>query len=126
MKTIPLHALYSPPVKRATQSQVAAPGKDFKKSLNHQMGTGTPIQLTKHAQDRLKQRNIQFTENKWQRIHDKLQEAKGKGLKDSLVLTKEAALIVNVDKNTVITALGRNEAASHIFTNINGTILVDD
>ncbi len=81
--------------------------------------------LSKHAQERLSDRNIQLSANKWQRIHDKMLEAKSKGLKDSLVLTSEAALVVNVNNNTVITALGRKEAASHIFTNINGTILVD-
>ena len=47
------------------------------------------------------------------------------GVTDSLVLTKEAALVVSAKNNTVITAMGRDEASSQIFTNINGTILID-
>lgn len=124
MKTIPLQALYPHKVNHVAPKQAAEPKTKFKELLNKSHQTQMP-HLTKHASERLAQRNIQFTNDQWQMIHDKMQEAKGKGLKDSLVLTKNAALIVNVNNNTVITALGRNEAASHIFTNINGTILID-
>ena len=74
---------------------------------------------------RLEQRDIHINEVRWEQIGEKVQEAKEKGVKESLVLLNDAALIVSVKNNTVITAMNREEASHQIFTNINGTILMD-
>ena len=58
-------------------------------------------------------------------IGEKVKEAKTMGVKESLVLVDDAALIVSAKNNTVITAMNRAEATAQIFTNINGTILMD-
>jgi flagellar operon protein len=84
-----------------------------------------PVKVTKHAKERMESRNIHFSPAEWNQIHDKMREAKEKGVTDSLVLTPQAALVVNASKNTVITAMNLSEAKSHIFTNINGTILIN-
>jgi flagellar operon protein len=55
----------------------------------------------------------------------KMEEAKEKGIKDSLVILKDVTLVVNAPNHTVITALTRSEAHSQIFTNINGAIVID-
>lgn len=81
--------------------------------------------VSKHAQMRLEQRNINIDQNTWTRIDAKVQEAKRMGVRDSLVLTQKAALVVSAKNNTVITAMDRDEASSQIFTNINGTIILD-
>lgn len=81
--------------------------------------------ISKHASERLKQRGIHIEPQLWDKIGAKVAEAKNKGIVDSLVLTKNAALIVSAKNNTVITAMDRKEASSQIFTNINGAILVD-
>jgi flagellar operon protein len=80
--------------------------------------------VSKHAQMRLNQRNINIDQHTWTRIEEKVQEAKKMGVKESLVITQDAALIVSAKNNTVITAMDRDEASSQIFTNINGTILL--
>ncbi|HET7657976.1 MAG TPA: flagellar protein, partial [Bacillales bacterium] len=56
----------------------------------------------------------------------KVLQARQKGITDSLVVTKNAALVVSAKNNTVVTAMDRKEASTHIFTNINGTILMDE
>ncbi|WP_409305428.1 TIGR02530 family flagellar biosynthesis protein [Peribacillus sp. SCS-155] len=81
--------------------------------------------ISKHAQLRLSQRNIEINDNTWSRIEKKVSEAKKMGVKDSLVILHDAALVVSAKNHTVITAMDRNEAASQIFTNINGTIILD-
>lgn len=48
------------------------------------------------------------------------------GVKESLVLLNDAALIVSAKNNTVITAMNRKEATEQIFTNINGTIIMNE
>ncbi|OIK15287.1 TIGR02530 family flagellar biosynthesis protein [Bacillus sp. MUM 13] len=83
------------------------------------------LTLSKHAQLRLTQRNIQIDQSLWGKIESSVKEARKKGVTESLVLTKDAALVVSAKNNTVITAMDRDEASSQIFTNINGTIILD-
>src|SRR4051812_26115989 len=81
--------------------------------------------ISKHAKHRLEQRGIHIEEARWEQISDKVMEAKKLGVKESLVLLDDAALIVSAKNQTVITVMDRNEATSQIFTNINGTIVMD-
>ncbi|MFS0865101.1 TIGR02530 family flagellar biosynthesis protein [Fredinandcohnia sp. 179-A 10B2 NHS] len=97
------------------------PKVSFKETLHKE----SHLVISKHAQKRLDERNITIQESKWHEIQEKVTEAKSKGIRDSLVVMNNAALIVNVPNNTVITAMNRNEANSQIFTNINGTIILD-
>ncbi|UII57415.1 flagellar protein [Cytobacillus spongiae] len=83
------------------------------------------LTISKHANERLVQRNILINEKQWTTIESKVQEAKKMGVKESLVLLKDAALIISAKNNTVITAMDRQEASSQIFTNINGTIVLE-
>lgn len=87
--------------------------------------TQTQLKISKHAQDRLNERNINISSDKWNEIADQVKEAKKKGITNSLVITNEATLLVSAKNHTVVTALDRDEAESRIFTNINGTILLD-
>ncbi|GGH82222.1 flagellar operon protein [Pullulanibacillus pueri] len=86
----------------------------------------TPLNISKHAAKRMSERNIDIQPEQWNRIYDRLQEAKAMGIKDSLVVTKKEAMVVNAQNNTVITIMNRGEADQHIFSNINGTILLND
>lgn len=81
--------------------------------------------ISKHAKARLIERDITISENRWQQIEEKVKEAKALGVRESLVLLEDAALIVSAKNNTVITAMNRHEATSQIFTNINGTIVIE-
>ena len=83
------------------------------------------LTISNHARQRLEQRGIHINEVRWEQIGEKVQEAKEKGVKEALVLLNDAALIVSAKNNTVITAMNREEASHQIFTNINGTILMD-
>lgn len=103
---------------KATQNRFSA-------HLQTALETDSKLIVSKHAKQRLHQRGIQITDERWQQIEKKLQEAKKMGVKESLVLLKDAALIVSAKNNTVITAMDREEAGAQIFTNINGTIILD-
>jgi len=96
--------------------------KDFKNILNNIQ----EVKISKHAQQRLKERNIHIDQNQWQAIGEKMSEAKQKGVTDSLVVMNDAALLVSTKNHTVVTAMGREEATSRVFTNINGTILMNE
>jgi flagellar operon protein len=97
----------------------------FSLHLQQAIEANSKLTLSKHAKERLEQRDIHINENRWAQIEQKVNEAKKMGVKESLVLLNDAALIVSAKNNTVITAMDRHEATAQIFTNINGTIVMD-
>lgn len=106
------------------QKQISKPNK-FKEYLTNEINEKHHLKISKHAHERLSQRHITISETEWSHIENKVYEASQLGVKDSLVLLNEAALIINTQNNTVITAMDRKEAKTQIFTNINGTIIMD-
>lgn len=80
------------------------------------------LQFSKHAEMRLKSRDINLSNEQLKRALDGVNRAKSKGIKDSLVLVDDVALVINTKSNVVITALeGKNES---VFTNIDGAVIV--
>lgn len=102
--------------KQQTQSKSAS----FKDVLAKEKS----LKVSKHAQLRLDERNIHISESQWEEISEKMKEARGKGVTDSLVVLSDAALLVSTQNHTVVTAMKREETQSKVFTNINGTILM--
>ncbi len=84
--------------------------------------TQSTLEFSKHAQLRLNNRNITLSDNQMERIEKGMDQAREKGIKDSLVLVDNVALIVNVKNNVVVTAV--DESKDKIFTNIDGAIIV--
>ncbi|TCT26767.1 flagellar operon protein [Melghiribacillus thermohalophilus] len=100
-----------------------AVGPTFQSYLDHAAGT---LKVSKHAQKRMDERNIQISASTWNQIQEKVKEAKTKGVTDSIVILNQAALVVSAKNNTVITAMDRTEAGHQIFTNVNGAIILND
>lgn len=113
------HPLQFPKTKPHVRSE---PSIDFKDVLKE----AANLKVSKHAKDRLAERNIDIAPVQWERISQKMNEAKQKGITNSLVVLNDATLVVSTKNNTVVTAMDRQEATSHIFTNINGTILMNE
>lgn len=84
------------------------------------------LKISKHAKQRLEERNIKINSDQWEVISEKMNEAKQKGVTDSVVILNNAALLVSAKNHTVVTAMDRNEASAKVFTNINGTILINE
>ncbi|MFP3720950.1 TIGR02530 family flagellar biosynthesis protein [Niallia circulans] len=97
----------------------------FSTHLQQSISSLNTLNISKHANERLQQRGIKIDAAKWKAIEEKVTEAKKMGIKESLVLLNNAALIVSAKNNTVITAMDREEVTDHIFTNINGTIIMN-
>ena len=101
------------------------PKNTFSLHLQQVIDTNNTLTISKHAKERLQQRGIHISDSRWENIQIKVNEAKKMGVRDSLVLLDNAALIISAKNNTVITAMDRQEASSQIFTNINGTIVLE-
>lgn len=86
--------------------------------------TETELKFSKHAANRLADRNIDLTQDQMQRLENGTKKASEKGINESLVLIDQLAFIVSVKNNTVITAMDQKEANDNIFTNIDGAVIM--
>ena len=96
-------------------------GKSFEQILNERTSEGSELKFSKHASMRMQTRQIDLTENQWERLEGGVEKAGEKGIRESLVMVDNLAFIVNISNNTVITAVGEGE--DKIFTNIDGAII---
>ncbi len=92
------------------------------KTLDKTSSESTSVEFSKHAQVRMNDRNIQLSSEQMERIEKGVTQAREKGIKDSLLLVDDVALIVNVRSNLVVTAV--DESQDKVFTNIDGAIVV--
>ena len=79
------------------------------------------LHFSKHANERLANRNIDLTEEQKERLKEGVNRASSKGIRDSLVMVDNMAFIVNVTNRTVITAVDNGD--DKIFTNIDGAVI---
>lgn len=87
-------------------------------------GESTEVKFSKHASNRLEDRNIVLSSDQVTRLTEGTKKAGEKGIKDSLVMVDKLAFIVNVPNNTVVTAMDQTETKENIFTNIDGAVIV--
>ena len=81
------------------------------------------VKFSKHATNRLTDRNIELSENQLDRLNSGMKQASQKGINESLVLVDDMAFIVNIKNNTVITAMDKNSSDDNVFTNIDGAVI---
>jgi len=125
MDKLNLHRIPSQPLIRPGHALVSTPiqKQSFLEHLNKAVQPAE-LKISKHASERLAERNIHISDAEWAHVTEKVNEAKLKGIKESLVLMDQAALIVSAKNSTVITAMDRMEAKDQLFTNIDGTIVL--
>jgi len=83
-----------------------------------------PLKFSSHAAQRLKDRKITLDQATLLKVNDAIDKADAKGIEDTLILTKDAALIVSVKNRTVITAMDKNSLTGNVFTNIDGAVII--
>jgi flagellar operon protein len=82
------------------------------------------VKFSKHAANRLTDRNIELTKEQVERLNLGAAKAGEKGINESLVLIDSLAFIVNVPNATVITAMDQTETDENVFTNIDGAVIM--
>ena len=98
----------------------------FQKVFEGAMQRQEAVHFSKHANMRLDARQITLTGEQLSRVEAGLNKADAKGIRDSLVLVDDVALVVNVKSKTVITALGTGTPSGNesVFSNIDGAVIV--
>ncbi len=82
------------------------------------------LKFSKHADERLSDRNINLSPEQMERLNDGTRKASEKGINESLMIMDNLAFIVNIKNNTVITAIDSSSSEDNVFTNIDGAVIV--
>ncbi|MCK9216510.1 MAG: flagellar protein [Firmicutes bacterium] len=109
---------------RTPDKPKASKGISFDEVLDKVISKEQNVKFSKHAQERLEKRNIEFTTQDIKNINNAVEKAAQKGLKDTLIIMGNTALIANVRNKTVITATTDESLRDKIFTNIDGAIII--
>ena len=92
----------------------------FSEILNEKLNKN--INISKHANVRLTERNIVLSDEDMGKLSDAFDKAEDKGAKDSVILYKDLAFVASIKNRTIITAMPKGE--ENIFTNIDSVILL--
>jgi flagellar operon protein len=96
-----------------------------KKSIEQLLDNSkSQIKFTKHAGERLDERDIKLTTEQMNRLEEGTQKASSKGIKETLILMDNMAFIVNTQSKTVITAMDQTNNNNNVYTNIDGAVII--
>lgn len=108
----------------AVNPQNSGFAEELKKQLE-QLNSESGVQFSKHAMDRISERNIDLSaDNKLDRLNKAVTLAGEKGSDDALVMIDSTAFVVSVKNNKVITTLTADDMQGSIFTNIDSTVIM--
>ena len=98
--------------------------QDLRQPQVTEKNVGQDVQVSSHAMKRLKERNIELDGDEFMKLKEAVSKLRAKGGHDSLVITNKAAYVVDVDKNTVVTAVDKDNLHENVFTKIDSTIFM--
>ena len=84
---------------------------------------GCQVQFSGHAQERVESRSIALSGDQLTRIDKALEAVAQKGGRKALVMLDDLALIVGVDKRTVITLVDNQGLRENVFTSIDAAVI---
>ena len=112
-------------LEKSQSSEATSQGrKSFAEVFEDKKIENGELKFSKHATNRLSERNIELSDKMLNRLSAGMQAAGQKGINESLVMVDQLAFIVNVKNQTVITALDGSDKEGNVFTNIDGAVIV--
>ena len=107
------------PGRDISKANVQDPSTPFKSIFQEEL---EKLKFSNHALKRLENRNISLSDADLGKIQNAVEKAESKGSKDSLVMMKDTAFIINIPNKTVVTAMPLNNSEENIFTNIDSVV----
>ncbi|MGN1119446.1 MAG: TIGR02530 family flagellar biosynthesis protein [Oscillospiraceae bacterium] len=102
-----------------------AAGESFAAALKQKIEEKQGVEFSKHAIQRLEERNIDLAEgDTLERLNRGVEIAADKGSSETLVLVDKTAFVVSVKNNKVITTMSDRDLMGNIFTNIDSTVII--
>lgn len=106
-----------------TNNQNNASFEEILNGVINDSSNNEEFHISSHAQKRLNERNITMDSVLKNSLSEAFSELEAKGSRDSLVLTRQGAFVVNVPSRTLVTAMGISEMRDNIVTNIDSVKL---
>lgn len=104
------------PAERSFESVLEQVRQDSLGELNN-------VKFSKHAQERLEERNIALDHADLKQLSNAVALAEKKGASDSVVFLRDMAFIVSVKNKTVVTAMHGETLKQNVFTNIDSAVI---
>lgn len=82
------------------------------------------VKFSKHANERLRDRRIDLSEQELAKLDDTVERMAAKGARESLIYMNDLAFVVSVKNRTVITAMDGTSVKDNIFTNIDSAAIL--
>lgn len=98
--------------------------KSFEQVLDRIQKSDEDIKFSKHALNRMDNRNIKLDSNEMDRLKYGFNKAEEKGVRDALILMGDKAFIASIKNKTVITTVNQDQLQDNVFTNIDGAVIV--
>lgn len=104
------------------------PEGSFAEELKNQLeelNQNSGVQFSKHAMERLSERQIDLSEDdRLDRLNRAVELAGEKGSDDTLVMIDSTAFLVSVRNNKVITTMTADDIRGNVFTGIDSTVIM--
>lgn len=107
--------------KKQPNRQTVGAHKSFGEVLQ---GIKGEVKFSKHAMERLNQRDLKLSEADLNTISKAFDEAETKGIRDAVVLIGGNLMVASVRNRTIVTALQSQQEQAKIITNIDGAIVL--
>lgn len=98
--------------------------KSFEAVLKNELLSQSEVRFSKHATERLQERNIKLTRDDLSKINEAVNKAAEKGVKETLIIMGKSAFIANVKNKMIITAAAEDNLKNNVFTNIDGAVII--
>ncbi|MEG0692869.1 MAG: flagellar protein, partial [Oscillospiraceae bacterium] len=85
--------------------QTKSETESFQSILQQKIAANTDLTFSKHAANRVMERNVDISESCMLRLNEGVRLAQEKGLNDTLIMVDSTAYIVNAKNGTVITTI---------------------
>lgn len=124
MNNIHVKRLESQIINSSNKQAIKTSNKNFHNILENAKKKQDTIKFSKHALNRMDNRNINLNKQEMDRLINGFNKAKEKGVKDVLILIEDKIFIASIDNKTIITTVNKNQLKDNVFTNIDGAVIV--
>lgn len=111
-------------IRHAAGTQKEIGNSEFAKELSLREKNASQVQFSRHASQRMEQRGITLSSESLRRLDQAVDTARQKGSKDTVVISRQGAFIVNVPNNIVVTTIAEQDMKDNIFTNIDSAVFM--
>lgn len=99
-------------------------GKNFEQILENIQNKDLEIRFSKHAAERLNNRNMNLNMDEINRLKNAFIKAESKGVKDALIIIDDKAFIASINNKVIVTTINKEQLKDNVFTNIDGAVII--